>query len=478
MRIAQLTYSTKPRGGVVHTLALAEALAARGHEVTVWTLGRDGDDAFFRQVDPAVRLRVVPFPSIEGEEVGDRIQRSIEVMAQALRAELNGGHEGAARYDGVGYDIVHAQDCISANAVALTGFTSGLRTIHHLDEFTTPRLVECHDAAVVEPRARLCVSAAVAAEVEQKYGVRPTVIPNGVDARRFAAAAGPEGEAARQRWREWLGDYVLALGGIEPRKGSIDLLEAFALLREDRPGLRLVFGGGETLFDYRPYRERFDQRAAELGVEPVVLGTLDEEELPALVAAARVLGFASVKEGFGLAAMEALAAGTAVVARDLPVTREVFGDTVRYARDVPGFAAALGQALEEQEVVGVPERPGGSGRPGGPERSAGPGRLKGPDRRGMPGRSGGSDRPERSRPGGSDRAGVPVRPHGPERLHGPGRPESSRPGSRAEAGRALAARYTWEAAAARHETFYTEVLRRGGDHGQALDLTDHRPTGR
>ena len=33
MRIAQLTYSTKPRGGVVHTLALAEALAGRGHEV-------------------------------------------------------------------------------------------------------------------------------------------------------------------------------------------------------------------------------------------------------------------------------------------------------------------------------------------------------------------------------------------------------------------------------------------------------------
>ncbi len=62
MRIAQLTYSTKPRGGVVHTLALAEALAARGHEVEVWTLGRGDDTTFFRPVDPRVRVRVVPFP--------------------------------------------------------------------------------------------------------------------------------------------------------------------------------------------------------------------------------------------------------------------------------------------------------------------------------------------------------------------------------------------------------------------------------
>ena len=38
MRIALLTYSTKPRGGVVHTLALAEALVALGESVDVWAL--------------------------------------------------------------------------------------------------------------------------------------------------------------------------------------------------------------------------------------------------------------------------------------------------------------------------------------------------------------------------------------------------------------------------------------------------------
>lgn len=331
MRIAQVTYSTKPRGGVVHSLALSEALARRGHDVTVWTLGRGGDEAFFRRVDPAVSIRVVPFEARDDEGVGDRIRRSIETMHTAF---------ARAREDAP-YDVVHAQDCISANAVAPC-----VRTIHHLDEFTTPELVRCHDEAIRRPLARLCVSAAVAADVQAGWGLTPTVIPNGVDSARFSTAAGPAGAAARTRWHGRLGDYVLALGGIEPRKGSIDLVEAYARLRRRRPDVRLVFGGGETLFDYRDYRAVFDARVAGLGLDPVLLGVVDDDELPSLVAAAGALAFVSTKEGFGLAAMEALAAGVPVVARDLPVLREVFGPTVTYATDAPSIEEALVAALD------------------------------------------------------------------------------------------------------------------------------------
>jgi glycosyltransferase-like protein len=328
VRIALLTYSTRPRGGVVHTLALAEALARAGAEVDVWTLARGGDATFFRPVDPAVGVRAVPFEAQDDEEVGARIVRSIEVLRRAF-----------ARHRGT-YDVVHAQDCISANAALPC-----VRTVHHLDTFTTPELAACHERALVAPEARLCVSAAVAGEIRQGWGLSPTVIPNGVDAARFAAGA--EDAAGRQRWADLLGPYVLALGGIEPRKASLDLLEAFALLRRDHPGLRLVLGGGETLFDYRAYRAAFDERATELGVEPRVLGVLGEDELPSLVAQASVLAMVSVKEGFGLAAMEALAAGVPVVARDLPVLREVLGDTVAYGTDVPGIAGALAAVLAD-----------------------------------------------------------------------------------------------------------------------------------
>lgn len=337
MRIALLTYSTKPRGGVVHTLALAEALVALGAQVDVWTLARDGDTAFFRTVDPRVGIRAVPFPPDDAEGVGARIVRSIAVLRSAFEPARGS------------YDVVHAQDCISANASLPC-----VRTIHHLDQFTTPELAACHERAVVEPAARICVSAAVAAEVHQGWGLTPTVIPNGVAAERFAAGAADA--AGRAAWRERIGGrYVLALGGIEPRKGSIDLLEAHATLVAEHPAsadVRLVFGGGETLFDYRDYRADFEQRADALGSTPIVLGPVPDDALAALVGEASVLGFVSTKEGFGLAAMEALAAGVPVVARDLPVLREIFGTAVGYADDVPGIAAALAAALDDPPPPG------------------------------------------------------------------------------------------------------------------------------
>ncbi len=329
MRVALLTYSTKPRGGVVHTLNLAEALAATGTDVTVWSLARRGDRGFFREVDPRVDVRLVEFPDAAAESVTDRIVRSIALLGAAFRPR--------------DHDVVHAQDCISANAVGAC-----IRTIHHLDEFTTPVLVECHEKAVVEPYARICVSEAVAAEVRAGWGLSPTVIPNGVLAQRFSDAASdaPAAVAARADWQGRLGRYVLAVGGIEPRKGTVDLVEAHHLLRQRVPDVNLVIAGGETLFDYRDYRAAFDRRCADLGVEPVILGAVEDDELPGLVAASSAFAFPSTKEGFGLAAMEALAAGRPVVTRDLPVLREVFADTVRYASEPDAFADALQAALE------------------------------------------------------------------------------------------------------------------------------------
>ena len=328
MRIALLTYSTRPRGSVVHTLALAEALAELGEEVTVYALEREGTEGLFRAVAPEVDVELVCVR--RSDDLEERVLRSIAALSAAVDVDA--------------HDVLHAQDCIAANAVP--GCT---RTVHHLDHFTSPALVRCHDQAIVRPRSHVCVSEGVEAELRAGWGIDARVIPNGVHAPRFEAAAGPGGAEDRAKWRRRLGDgpLVLTVGGIEPRKGSIELLEAVARLRKRRPDARLVVAGGETLFDYRDYRAAFDERRAELRVDVAVLGPVEDDALPSLVACADVFALPSVKEGFGLAAMEALAAGVPVVLREGPVLREVFGGTALFGKTSRELGEHLVAALGE-----------------------------------------------------------------------------------------------------------------------------------
>jgi glycosyltransferase-like protein len=335
VRVALVTCSTRPRGGVVHTLALAEALAAAGDDVTVHALGRDGDGAFFRPVGPSVTVRLAPLPDVDGESAGARVRRSIEALAAAI--------------DQADYDVVHAQDCIAANAVP-----GAVRTVHHVDH-RTPELAACHERALRTSSAHVCVSQAVADELRAGWGIEATVIPSGVDAARFAAAATmwPAAVAARVAWREQLGHglVVLAVGGIAPHKGTLALVEAMAALAERGRRARLVLAGGEARPEDRPYRAEVDAACARLGVQPAVLGPVPHRRLPALVATADAFALPSTREGSGLAALEALAAGVPTVVSDLPARREVFGDAVRYAAGPGALADGLADALDRPDAA-------------------------------------------------------------------------------------------------------------------------------
>ncbi len=341
VKVALGTYSTRPRGGVVHTLALAEAMVELGAEVTVHAVAPSPTEGFFRPIDPRVDVRLASRARTAHEDVDSRVLASIDALASGI--------------DPAAYDIVHAQDCISANSVP-----GCVRTVHHLDDFTSPVLADCHERAIVEPSALVCVSAGVAAELEGGWGLKAQVIPNGVDAVRFTRAAGPQRdyEATRREWRKQLGGdpLVLTVGGIEPRKGTLDLVEAMAAVSTSHPGARLAIAGGETLFDYRDYRRGVEARCAELGVAPIVLGPVAEERLPSLVAACDVFVLVSTKEGFGLAAMEALAARRPVVLRDLPVFHEVFGGTTPRGAPCRGFRAADGPLLPRARRGGLDAR--------------------------------------------------------------------------------------------------------------------------
>jgi len=313
LRIAQLTYSVKPRGGVVHAIAVAEALAARGHEPTLLAVGPPGARFFWT---PAVAWHVVAH---EPPEAGfdARIAACIEAYRDGLRPLLAGRR----------VDVVHAQDCISANAaLALRDegvLDSVVRTVHHVDDFRSPSLVACQRRSIVAPDVVVCVSAPWVRRLREEFGVHAGLVRNGVDAARFRPPTAAERAEARSALG--LGERlaVVTIGGIEPRKGSLTLLEAFARVRVALPERRpvLIVGGGATLFDHRDELERFAARRRALGLddEARVLGPVDDARLLALYHAADVFALPSTKEGFGLVALEALACEVPTVVSDLDV---------------------------------------------------------------------------------------------------------------------------------------------------------------
>jgi glycosyltransferase-like protein len=316
--IALLTYSTKPRGGVVHTLALAEALHAVGVPVRVVALG-DPTAGFFRPVRAPVTL--VPGPA-DAPDLEAKVAGCIDCL-EAVLSDLVAAAPGV---------VLHAQDCISARAAARVREAAGervpvVRTVHHVDDFTSRVLLDCQRAAILEPDVVLAVTEVWREILAADYGVRASVVPNGVDVPRYAS--GSPARAAELRASVGAADrpLLLAVGGLEPRKGSDNLVRALAAIRR-RSGLEPVLAvlGGHSFQDYRAYsdavRAELPRLGLELGRDVVEVGTVPDADMPAWYRAADALAFPSVKEGFGLAVLEAMSAGVPVVTSDLPVFRE------------------------------------------------------------------------------------------------------------------------------------------------------------
>ncbi|MEA2703923.1 MAG: hypothetical protein QOD63_1868 [Actinomycetota bacterium] len=317
-RIALVTHSTKPRGGAVHTLGLAEALFDLGADVTVVALG-DPAAGFFRPV----KAPCVILPAVTGaESLEEKVFRSVDSLAAGLSSMAGD------------FDLFHTQDCIAARAAVRVGGVPVLRTVHHVDDFTTPALIDCQRQAILEPDRVLVVSRHWRELLRDGYGVDTDVVYNGVDGDRFGPVS-PEIRAALRR-RVGVDDdrfVFLSVGGIEPRKGSVHLLAALAVLAsstglEPRPVLVVV--GGHSFQDYAAYRDAalagLPALGLELGRDVVLLGTVPDDELAAWYGAADALAFPSLKEGWGLAVLEAMSAGLPVVATDIPVFREYLTD--------------------------------------------------------------------------------------------------------------------------------------------------------
>ena len=158
---------------------------------------------------------------------------------------------------------------------------------------------------------------------------RIAVIPWGVDRDVFRAR--DEAEVAQVRGRLELPDrYILYLGNIEPRKNLERLIAAYRRLPERlKSGYALVLAGGLAWNSSGIDRAIADAQSAGDRVS-WVSRYVNDEDLPALLSGAAMLAQPSLYEGFGIAPLQAMAAGIPVLVGDNSAQPEVAGDAGLY----------------------------------------------------------------------------------------------------------------------------------------------------
>ena len=305
LRVAMLTHSTLPRGGVVHAMCLSEALDGLGVEATLHApdvLGR----GFFREP----RCATIAFPVEPARpQTADMVEQRIGDYVRWFRRPENRG-----------FDLYHAHDGIGANALATLKekglIRAFIRTVHHIDDFSDPRLVRRQARSILTPDALMVVSRLWRENLIARFGREAEVGGNGVDASRYSPRADGTEAELKDRFGLGPGPVFLSVGGVEARKNTVRILQAFAEIHRARPDARLVIAGGASLLDHHTYQVAFGRELTALGeVASAVslLGPVADPDMPGLYRLASALVFASVKEGFGLCVLEAMASGTAVV---------------------------------------------------------------------------------------------------------------------------------------------------------------------
>lgn len=342
LRIAILTHSTNPRGGVVHALELGEALVRLGHDAVVHAPDPTRSGFFRAAACETVSVPAEPAP----KNLIDLVTRRREEVAEYFRHERHRD-----------FDIFHAQDSISANALADLKIDTRFRfarTVHHLDSFDDTRLMALQARGVAAANQLFVVSRQWQHHLRRHFGRQASIVGNGVDTARFSRIEDERDAPLRARLGLGAGPVLLAIGGIEERKNTLRLLQAFESIRSRHGSAQLVIAGGASLLDHSGYRRAFEtaRAAMQLPNDAIRLaGPIPQAAMPALYRAAGLLLFPSVSEGFGLAVLEAMASGIPVVtSRIAPFTEYLGEDDVAWCDpyDIASIAQAIGQALDPQ----------------------------------------------------------------------------------------------------------------------------------
>ena len=366
MKIAMISEHASPLaalGGVdaggqnVHVAALSEALAKRGHHVTVYTR-RDATELPSR-VRVGRRLEVVHVDAGPARHVPkDELLPYMGELADGVARDWGQrppdvvhGHFwmsglaalDAARRPDAGYRVPVVQTFHALGTV---------KRRHQGAEDTSPTERRWLEPGVGRSADRIIATCSDEVFELKAMGIatgKISIAPCGVDL-SFFSAEGPV--AARQRKHR-----ILSVGRLVPRKGVDLVIRALPYLREagfDDVELLIVGGGGDSgALHADPEVRRLPDLAAELGVSDQVSlqGQVSRAEMPGIFRSADAVVCAPWYEPFGIVPLEAMACGVPVVAAAVGGLRDTVVDRATGLhvppRDPEAIASALAMLLED-----------------------------------------------------------------------------------------------------------------------------------
>ncbi len=318
----------RPGGANSYIREQYEQLRDLGHEVRIVTAPW-GDDPPAQDVIPIGRAIAVPYNGSIGRiTLSLRLEWLVERMLKRERFDVIHHHEPLVPF--LSMQILDSARCPSiATFHAFGGFSLSYWLGRPIGERYMNRLA-----------ARIAVSSAAKHFVSRYFPGEYRIIPNGVDV-AFYANARPFPEYRDGKVN------ILFVGRLEPRKGAMYLLRAYARLKPRFPETRLILvAAGPQLGAMR----RFVRENA-LG-DVLFAGRVSDIDKARFLRTADIFCAPSTgQESFGIVLLEAMAAGRAVVASDIHgykkvVQRSVTGLLVE-PKDPTALCGAIAQLIED-----------------------------------------------------------------------------------------------------------------------------------
>ncbi|MEU3845087.1 glycosyltransferase [Streptomyces sp. NPDC028635] len=356
MRIAMVSEHASPLavlGGVdaggqnVYVAALSEELAARGHDVTVYTR-RDSGDLPDRVTMPGgtvvEHVPAGPPRPVPKDELFPYMPGFGAHLARAWQRERP--------------DAVHAHFWMSGMAARIGAHPHGVpvvQTFHALGTVKRRhqgrRDTSPFERIGIERQLGRTCSRVLATCTDEVYeladmGVLPqrvSVVPCGVDAGHFHPGARDRRHVPPREQRH----RILSCGRLVRRKGYDKAIRALTRI----PDTELLIAGGPPpgLLETDPEAERLRKCAERAGVADRVrlLGAVEPAHMPAVMGSADLVLCTPVYEPFGIVPLEAMACGVPVVATDVGGHKDTVADGVTGRRVPPGDAWAVAAAVRD-----------------------------------------------------------------------------------------------------------------------------------